>query len=316
MKVLFVASGNKTGKLGAVVQNQADSLIDSGAEIDFFLIKGKGFTGYLKNIFPLFKFIKNHPKRIIHSHYSLSSMITSMALISSQKRPHVVSLMGSDTKLSGISTLLVRFFHRFCWTKTIVKSKQMLEDTGIRKALIIPNGVDIKKINRLEKRNIPANNSSIIISQKKTILFAADPSREEKNYPLAQQAMRSINAELKVVFNRSHSEILLEILQADILLVTSLWEGSPNIIKEAMACNCPVVSTKVGDVEWLLGNEPGHFLTSFEPENVAEKIELALEFSRENGRTKGRKRILELGLDAETVVSKLRRVYEDVLRQE
>ena len=51
---------------------------------------------------------------------------------------------------------------------------------------------------------------------------------------------------------------------ADLLLLTSYHEGSPNVIKEAMACNCPIVSTDVGDVRWIIGDTKGCYLTSFE----------------------------------------------------
>lgn len=312
MRVLFIASGNKTGKPGIVVQNQANSLKELGIEIDFYLVKGKGLIGYLKNLYPLWKHIKYHPSSLIHSHYSLSALLVSIALIFLPFKPHIVSLMGSDTKLKGVFKSIVKLFSRFFWTITIVKSKQMLSDSGIHNALIIPNGVDIKKIEQLVKESNPKkagfkNNST------KTILFAADPSRKSKNYSLAHQAMKNINAILKISYNKTHANIINEILHSDVLLITSRWEGSPNIIKEAMACNCPIVSTEVGDIRWLFGNEPGHFIANFDPADVAEKINQALEFSREKVRTNGKQRIIQLGLDNKIVAKKIIKVYKENL---
>lgn len=313
MKVLFVASGNKTGQPGAVVQNQAITLTDTGIEIEYFLIIGKGMNGYLKNVFPLIKHLKNNKYDVIHSHYSLTAFVTTLALWFIPGKTHIVSLMGSDTKLKGIFKRLVKLGSNTFWSKTIVKSRQMLEDSELKNAEIIPNGVDLQKIERI-KRKLQSNETSKNKTNQPVVLFAANPSRESKNFPLAEQAIKNISSELKVVYNLSHEEIIEELFKADVLLSTSLWEGSPNLIKEAMACNCPVVSTNVGDVEWLFENEPGCYLTTFESEDVAEKIKQALEFARTNSRSNGRKRILELKLDAESVAKRLVKVYEEAMR--
>ena len=309
MKVLFIASGNKNGELGKVVKNQFDSLSNFVA-LDYYLIKGHGYKGYLKNVLPLIKTIRSRKIDVIHSHYSLSAFVTTLSLIfNSKKIPHIVSLMGSDALLSKWNKFLVQIFHKYFWSKTLVKSNRMKYDLELDSIEIIPNGVDLEKINKL-KNNL--NN----IKNGKTILFAADPSRESKNYTLTEQAFNLIDdneIELKVVYNVSHEVILSAILNCSVLILTSKWEGSPNIIKEAMACNCPVVSTNVGDVEWLFGDEPGHFLTSFESNDVAEKIKLALNFVEEKGRTNGRERIVELGLDSETVARRIVKVYEQSL---
>lgn len=97
---------------------------------------------------------------------------------------------------------------------------------------------------------------------------------------------------------------------ADVVLLTSLWEGSPNAIKEAMACNCPVVSTDVGDVREVIGNTEGCYISSFEPRDVAKKIQMALDFSK---RTNGKQSIIELGLDSKTVANKIINIYTKVI---
>jgi len=252
---------------------------------------------------------------VIHSHYSLSAMAATIALFFISYRTHVVSLMGSDAQLTIIYKYAVKIFNCLIWAKTIVKSKQMLTNAGIKNALIIPNGVDIHKIEKIERKSLTIHNYNSNRTHKKTILFAADPGRESKNYTLAENAMKEINATLRVVYNKTHEKILSEILHADVVLLTSRWEGSPNIVKEAMACNCPIVATDVGDVRWLFGDEPGHYITSFDPEDVAEKIKQALEFSAKYGRTNGRQRIIELGLDSETVAKRIIGVYQEVLNK-
>lgn len=80
-----------------------------------------------------------------------------------------------------------------------------------------------------------------------------------------------------------------------------------------MACNCPIVSTDVGDIREVIGNTEGCYLCSFDPEDVADKIRQALIFSQTKGRTNGRERIIELGLDNISVAKKILELYEKVV---
>lgn len=118
---------------------------------------------------------------------------------------------------------------------------------------------------------------------------------------------------LHTVYNVTNTDLIYYYNAAELLLMTSFHEGSPNVIKEAMACNCPIVSTDVGDLRWLFGQTPGYFITSFNPADIAEKIKRAIEFRKKNSQTKGRERILELGLDSDTVAMKIIEVYKKVL---
>jgi len=87
-------------------------------------------------------------------------------------------------------------------------------------------------------------------------------------------------------------------------------EGSSNVIKEAMACNCPVIATNVGDAAWVLGQTHGCYLTSFDADEIAGKLRSALVFARTHNRTTGRRRITELGLDLETTAKRIVEVYQ------
>jgi len=114
----------------------------------------------------------------------------------------------------------------------------------------------------------------------------------EKNSSLAFKAIEilkgnySINLiELKAL-ERQHVNLLLNCV--DLLLMTSLYEGSPQIIKEAMACNCPIVTTDVGDVIEILNKVEGCFVTSYEPSDVAANIDKAIHFMK---RTDGRNHV-------------------------
>jgi glycosyltransferase involved in cell wall biosynthesis len=147
-------------------------------------------------------------------------------------------------------------------------------------------------------------------------LFAASSDREEKNFKLAEEAfnrMSNVNTRLHILSNIDHSQIPYYYNASDIIILSSLWEGSPNVIKEAMACNRPVVSTNVGDVKWLFGEEPGHYLAEFNSEDFSLKMNQALVFAEKSGGTKGRERIIKLGLDSQSVADRITEVYNNVL---
>jgi len=96
---------------------------------------------------------------------------------------------------------------------------------------------------------------------------------------------------LKVVYNIEHSQIPFYLNASDVLLLTSKWEGSPNIVKEAMDCNIPVVATKVGDIEYLFGDTEGYYYTDPDPDKLAGKINYIL---NNEINTNNRQRIIDL----------------------
>ena len=95
--------------------------------------------------------------------------------------------------------------------------------------------------------------------------------------------------------------------ESDVMLFTSDYEASPMVIKEAMACNIPVVSTDVGDTKWVMGDTEGYFISQKDPEDIASKIKMALDYGR---RTEGRERIIGLGLELQQIARKIINVYE------
>ena len=97
----------------------------------------------------------------------------------------------------------------------------------------------------------------------------------------------------------------------DALLLTSKTEGSPQVIKEAMACGCPIVSVDVGDVaERVSGVEGCYVVRTREPKDIAEALLKAI---AHEGKTNGRERIQEMGLSNEQVAEQLIAIYQSLV---
>jgi glycosyltransferase involved in cell wall biosynthesis len=264
MKVLFVSSGNSLSGISPIVKNQGDSLKENGIEIEYFTIIGKGVTGYLRNIIKLRRFLKGRSFDIVHAHYSLSGYVASL----SGARPLVVSLMGSDVWKGMLGKGIMKLFNRFFWDMLIVKSESMKKKIDTKNSHVIPNGVNFDVFQPIDKENAK---KKVGFNYNKHIIFVANPERREKNYQLAFKAFKLLNdpdVELNVVSGVGYKDIPYYYYAADVLLLNSLWEGSPNVVKEAMACNLPIVLTDVGDVKEVIGDTEGCHVTSFDPNDV------------------------------------------------
>jgi teichuronic acid biosynthesis glycosyltransferase TuaC len=320
MKILFVRSGNCG--FDPISDRQANSLVRKGLLIKRFEIKGRGLIGYLVNIIPLYRIIKIESPDLIHAHYGLSGMI---AFIVKRKKKLVVSFMGddilgsnnSDGEIKPLSKLLIKanlFLACRFYDFSIVKTEEMLTRFYCSNVERIPNGVDLYIYKYIEQSSARIHLG--IALDIKLVIFVSDPSREEKNFKLAERAIKTILTEnilLLCVFDKSQEDLVNFYNAADLLILTSFHEGSPNVVKEAMACNCPVVSTEVGDVKWIFGDTPGYFIARYDPSDIAEKIILALKFRKEFHQTAGRGRLIKIGLDSETIADKIIEVYKTVL---
>jgi len=323
MKILFVSSANFAGEIDSLIYNQANSIKREGVTVEHFLVSG-GFFNYVKCIYRLFVFIKNERFDIIHAHYGLCGMVS---IIACYRMPVVVSFMGTDlhggliksfkTFISYTLNKAISFFVQIFATRVIVKSINLYVNLSVskHKAVIIPNGVDLELYFEENKLSSLANLSMNTGISK--ILFLGSKTDLNKNFSLLESSFLQNKlyerAELIAPYPISAAKVSSYIAACDVLVLLSYNEGSPNVIKEAMACNCPIVSTDVGDVKWLVGDTAGCYICDYTPSDVAEKIKYALDFASSIGRTNGRDRILELGLDSDSVAKRVVNIYSEII---
>ena len=323
MKVLFISSGNSEYyRIAPFIRAQGDSLEHENISIAYFSIMGKGLVNYFKNIFKLRNHLKQHSYDLIHAHYSLCGWV---AVLSLTNIPIVLSLMGDDAigtyvgknKMDIKSRIIILFTQIIQYFVHAIISKSKNIDRIIRRkniAYVIPNGVNMKQF---DIKNRDYRKELKLREDKQYVLFLADPSDPNKNVDLVKDALTFLqrkDADLKIVYQVPHAEIVKYFNAVDAFVLCSFSEGSPNVVKEAMACGVPMVVTDVGDTSYVLGEVDGCYISAHLPEAFALKLEKALHYSKEKGRTSGRNRIFELGLDEKTIALKIKGIYQSLLK--
>lgn len=123
----------------------------------------------------------------------------------------------------------------------------------------------------------------------------------------------------------SREQCILRMNACELFALPSHSEGSPQALKEAMACNCPCLATDIADVRELFGDEPGHWILrnprktherwDGDEQSLDEMVELLKEALAFEGRTNGRQRLLELELSNEQVALRIIKIYKQVLEK-
>ena len=312
MKIIFVASGNKYGgQVSSFVRSQYESLQQEGLDMLMCPVTGHGWKAYAKTIFRLRRMIRHERPDIVHAHYSTCGFVASIASFGirypknqksqiTNKPKILVSILGSFPSHSR-KWRRVRWAVQHLWDTTITKSRRTADQLGFDLP-VIPNGVNTNifhPVSESERESLreklftnhqsqitnhqsQITNNQSQITNHKYIIWCSNPSRPEKNWPLAQEAVsllksqitnaeqrersferseiRNHKSQIKLVpvYNKTPQEVAQYMNAADVMLLTSMSEGSPNVIKEALACNCPIVTTNVGDVEERLSVAPNH----------------------------------------------------------
>ena len=304
MRILVVASYNKN-RFAPFIIEQADTLKQVGCEVDYFGVIGKGIKGYLSAFSALRKKIKSFKPDVIHAHYGLSGLFANLQ----RSVPVLTTYHGSDINLPKVLRLSKIAMKLSAWN--IFVSQKNVEIAQPKKNyILLPCGVNLP--NYVEEDICAVKQKLDWNTNKKYILFAGAFDNIVKNAKLAQDSVSLIeNAELIELKGYTREQVTALFYVVDAFLMTSFTEGSPQVVKEAMACGCPIVSVDVGDVAERIEGLEGCYIAKRNPQDIASKLQQALSLKT---RTKGRERIIELGLTNDLVAKKLVDIYEDVLK--
>lgn len=300
MKVLVICSGNKG--ISPFILEQIKSLQDIGLVIDVFAIKGNGILGYLKNYLPLLEKISNNDYSIVHAHYGLSGLLANLQ----RKVPVITTFHGSDIHYIWIR--IISKFSALLSAYCILTNKRQFGQLGLRKnAEVVPCGIDTELFIPMSQELCRSKHK--LRQDAKIVLFGSSYNRLVKNAALAIDAISELDdVDMIELKGYERNEVVELINAADVVLVTSFHETGPLIIKEALACNKPVISTDVGDVRNILGVQHKSAIVRYDAKIIANKI--SRYFSGEHATINYRELVLEY--DQKIVAQKIHNIYKEV----
>jgi teichuronic acid biosynthesis glycosyltransferase TuaC len=308
---------------GPFIAAQVESLRAIGVEVDVMhLARTEGRDIYRGLGRKVKQLVSEVEPDLIHVMYG--GVMADAVTRALPNRPVLVSFCGTDLLAGRADSVLERFALRYGAlasrraarraTGIIVKSRNLFEalpsEVDTSRVWIVPNGVDISRFRPIDRATCQRRLGWD--AGRAHVLFPAPPSRPEKRYALAAASVERVNArgvraELHALDRVPHEEVPIWLNAANAVVLTSSHEGSPNAVKEALACNVPVVSVEVGDVRERIAGIEGCFIADGTAEDVAEKLCRVLECKNP---IEARARITELSL--ENVAAKVAGIYASV----
>lgn len=328
MRVLVVANDYPTTAVphrGVFVKEQVESLRSIGVDVRLLhLDRVTGGRGVYRTLPRLLReALESHEPDLVHVMYG-GVTAELAARVVSDETPLVISYCGNDLLGEGAATLPRRLTGRMgvvCSRRAarraraiVVKSEVLSSalpgdiDRGL--VWLVPNGVDL---DLFKPADAAACRAALGWAEdRRHVLFPADPNRTEKRFALAAGAVEKlrdagVRIELHTLDRVAREEVPSWFNASDAIILTSTHEGSPNVVKEALACNVAVVSVDVGDVRDRIAGIEGCFLAQANIDDLAAKLQSALDWGRVDSR-----RIVE-ELSHRRVAERLRAIYTEVL---
>ncbi|WP_082682231.1 glycosyltransferase family 4 protein [Haloferax profundi] len=243
MKVLLITNSRRP-----FFETQVQAIKSQGIECDVLTVFGAHEAGdngiqsrtpldYLRFFGRLYSRLDDSYD-IVHANHGL----TAPYAVLQNKAPSVVTLWGSD--LMGRLKPYSNFWAKFA-DEIIVPSKIMSEVLSMDHH-VIPFGVDTDLFRPINKEYARERVGWDV--ERNIALFPYSKHRDVKNYDLAQQVVNcaDVDIHLKSISDVPYEEMPLYMNASDVLLVTSKRESGPMVVKEAVACDTPVLSTDVG----------------------------------------------------------------------
>lgn len=311
MNLLLVHSGNSVSCSSdyTFVKEQGDAIAAQEVNVFYFSVKGKGVKGYLSALPKLRKTIKENSIDIVHAHYGLCGALCLLQGLA----PVVITFHNGETltrKGRIISSIAARFSAHSIFVAQHIHDGLYLSH---KEYSVIPCGIDLSKYTPISKSEAAAKMH--LLPDRPNILFGGSFSNARKNYPLAKEAVALLPYQVNLIEMKgfTREEVRLLLYGCDLFLLPTKSEGSPQVVKEALACNCPIVATGVADIPFLLSGVHNAYATRFDASEIASRIDIIIK----NGeRSDGRKRIDELELDNPQVAARLIKIYKRILQKQ
>ncbi len=336
LKILIVAA-DKGNHFTPFIEEQIEALQQKGIVVERFGVRRKGAVGYIREIPRLYRTIRRVQPNLIHAHYGLSGLLAGLArqiykftnLQIHRVPPVVTTYHGSDINAPEVLRLSGLAMRLSAWNIFVSRRNVDIaaEAFHIANYSLIPCGVNLtddQLLSREEARKQCTMLNAQGITGQPWVLFAGAFDNAVKDACLAQKTVSLLNAEIPLseeeqgsrvslveLRGYSRSEVNRLMCAADGLLLTSLREGSPQVVKEAMACGCPIVSVDVGDVrERIQGIDGCYVADTRDPQELAGLLAKALQYK---GKTAGRQYIVSHGLDNAHIADRLIEIYQRIL---
>ena len=337
-RVLAVTNAYPTPRapgIGPYIEQQVSGLRQIGLEVEVLFVERqqKGMSAYMGLGSQLRVLVRKYKPDLVHSMYG--GVMANVVTRTVRDRPVVVSFCGSDLLgevLSGylelgkplvgcyrtlVSMYGVRSSYRAARKASgiVVKSKNLQDalppDVDRNKVRIVPNGIDLERFKPIEKKE--ARRTLGWPEDSGVVLFVTAGGDPRKRLGLAREAVAKATTNGDVVEFRTmqgvpHEQVPVWLSASDVLLLTSFHEGGVNIVKEAMACNLPVVSVDVGDVRERLCGVRQCAVVDATPDALGQALRSVL-LCRE--RSNGREYLQDLTLVA--VAERIKQVYARAL---
>lgn len=301
----FEFSEENFEKNRAYIFDQCKGLKNRGFQVELFFIRGSGIAAYLKALSKLRAFLKKNTFDIVHAHYGYCGLVAGLV----SPFPVVVTYHGTDLTESLSRVISCVSVQLSSWN--IFVSKRLFElviPTPKSHYSILPCGVDLDEF--FPKSKIQASAELGWDPKRKRVVFSSSFDNPVKNFPLAKSALDMIpelEFDLIELKDKSRKEVALILNASDVLLLTSHSEGSPQIIKEALACGCPIVSVDVGDVRESIAGIQNCFLVKKDPEEIAEVVRKSLSSDKITGQYG-----LQKNLDNRFIIEHLSDIYQTI----
>lgn len=310
--------------MGTFVEQQIVGLKRIGVEVDVMLVNRaeRGMGSYFTMGAALRERIGQFQPDVVHVMYGgvLAERVTSIVT----EIPVVVSFCGSDLLGERLSGSLRRIISECGVFASHIAARRafgvIVKSRNLEKALpasvdrskvrIIPNGINLERFNPLDQ--VDCRKKLGWNFNKFHVLFPANAGDPVKRPFLAQAAIETANrlgmdAEMHQLRGVAPEEVSIWLNASDAVLLTSLHEGSPNVIKEALACDVPVVSVDVGDVRERISGIDGCHIALPNSDDLAAKLHLV---RTRGGRVAGREKVQQISLEQTSL--KLRSFYLEV----